>query len=95
MSKKKTNKDWEPWQENLVGFIVSGVLIILIYFFHDDVLHKEATGTKGKVLQHFLNYLDESLGIEYVYGLLVLVMLIAGIKTMRGYLKRENKKDQE
>ncbi|MFW5879881.1 MAG: hypothetical protein ACOCUV_03565 [bacterium] len=94
MSKKKTNKDWESWQEHLVGFIIMVLLIGLIYYFHDDVLHKEATGTKGKVLQHFLNYLDSKFGIEYVYGFLFLIMAIAGIKALRGYSNRnDNKKD--
>lgn len=92
MSKKKTNKDWEPWQEHLVGFIVMGLLIGLVYVFHDDVLYKEATGTKGKVLQHFLNYLDNKFGIEYVYGFLSLIMVIAGIKALGGYSKRNENK---
>lgn len=92
MSKKETNKDWEPWQKHLVGFIVMGLLIGLVYFFHDDVLYKEATGTKGKVLQHFLKNLDSKFGIEYVYGFLSLIMIIAGIKALRGYSKRNDDK---
>ncbi|MUP39572.1 hypothetical protein [Labilibaculum euxinus] len=88
---KKINKDWEPWQENLLGFIVMGLLILSIYFLHDDVLLKEDPGTRGKAFQQILNYIENKFGLEYVYGFLSLIMLIAGVKAYRGYSKRDNR----
>ncbi|MFW5879882.1 MAG: hypothetical protein ACOCUV_03570 [bacterium] len=40
MSNKKS-KDWKPWQENLAGFIATGLLIIMTYFFYYESLFKE------------------------------------------------------
>ncbi len=88
MNKKKTDKDWEEWQQYIVLFIVMGLLIIWIYFFPDSVFRKEVTGTKGKVFQYFLKYLSIKLGLEYVYGFLSIIMTIAGIKAFIGYSKR-------
>ena len=90
MSKKKTNKDWEPWQEHLIGFIVIGLIMLSIYFLHDDVLLKEDSGTKGKAFQKILLLIEKKFGIEYVYGFLSLIMLIAGIKALRSYSKKNN-----
>ncbi len=92
MSKKKANKDWEPWQEQLVGFIIIGLVIVFIYFSYDDFLLDEATGTKGKAFQKIILYIEYKLGLEYVYGFLSLIMVIAGIKAVRGYSKKNENK---
>jgi len=84
---KKRSKDWKPWQENLAGFIATGALTIMTYFFYYESLFKESSGTKGKVLQHFMGYLNDKFGKEYVFGFLILVMLLFGISALRGYLK--------
>ncbi|WP_321321748.1 hypothetical protein [Labilibaculum sp.] len=94
MSKNKKDKDWKPWQENLFGFIVTGLLIIMTCFFYDESVHDERTGTKSKGLQHFLKYLDESFGKEYVFVFLTFVMLWLGIRAIRGYIKDQREKEE-
>ena len=61
MNRKKNNKDWESWQENLVVFFATFGLILIAYYNYAKVVHEESIGTKGKVLQHFFEYLDENL----------------------------------
>lgn len=92
MNKNKKNKDWEPWQESLVVFFATLGLILIAYYNYSKVVHEESIGTKGKVLQHLFKYLDKSFGKEYVFAFLGLILLLTGIKALRGYMK--HKKDK-
>ncbi len=35
MSKEKQNKDLKSLQENLLGFFVSGFILLMLFFFYD------------------------------------------------------------
>lgn len=89
MKKNDNNKDFKPWQESFLGAIgVLGLIIFLIIKY--DLVKNETSGTKGKVLQNFLQYLDVNFGKEYVFGFLILVMVLFGISSLRSYLKHKN-----
>ncbi|HON70100.1 MAG TPA: hypothetical protein PLW22_09135 [Tenuifilum sp.] len=40
-------------------------------------------------MRHFFKYLDVKFGKEYVFGFVIVVMLLFGIAALRGYLKEE------
>jgi CHASE3 domain sensor protein len=86
---KKKNNDWESWQESLFGFVIICILTILTYFFYDESVYDDRTGTKSKAFQKSLQYLDKSFGKEYVFGFLILLMIIFGISALRGYQKQK------
>ena len=87
MSKK--NKDPKPWKDSLMGFIV-GCLLILIYLTNYEIIYEEPSGTKGKVLNRFLGFLDESFGKEYVFGFWILVTVLFGIDAIISYLNSDD-----
>jgi hypothetical protein len=87
MSAKTKNKDLKNWQENFLGFIVSGFLLLMLTFFYDEGVYQEGITTNSKVMRHFFRYLDEKFGKEYVFGFVIIVMLLFGIAALRGYLK--------
>lgn len=91
MTKKQNNREWKPGQESLVVCLASIGLMIMAYFNYDSLVYREKTGTKGKILQNFFEYLDVKFGKEYIFGLLGLLILWTGINTIRGYLKRDSK----
>lgn len=83
----KKNGDWLPWKENLAGFIISIGLFLFLYFNYDSMVFEDATGTKGKVMQHFLEYLDNTFGKKYVFGFSILFIIWTSIITIRSYLR--------
>jgi hypothetical protein len=92
MSQKPKNKDLKGWQENLLGFLVSGFILLMLTFFYDEGVYQEGISTNSKVMRHFFRYLDEKFGKEYVFGFVILVMILFGIAALRGYLKENSKK---
>ncbi|HQG73321.1 MAG: hypothetical protein WBJ36_04170 [Tenuifilum sp.] len=89
MSKEKQNKDLKSLQENLLGFFVSGFILLMLFFFYDEGIYQEGISTKSKAMRHFFKYLDVKFGKEYVFGFVIVVMLLFGIAALRGYLKEE------
>ena len=90
MNKKLKNREWKPGQESLLVCIASIGLILMAYFNYNDLVYKEMTGTKGKILQNFFEYLDVKFGKEYVFIFLGLMILWTGINAIRGYSKRNH-----
>jgi hypothetical protein len=91
MSKEKPS-NLKNGHENLWGFFVSlGLLFFLVLGYDTLVFDKEGT-TNSKVVSYFFRYLDEKFGKEYVFGFVILVMLLFGIAALRGYLKENSKK---
>jgi len=86
---KNKNKDFEPWQENLLGFIL-GCVVLIILLVSYNTIYTETSGTKGKILNQLLQSLDKSLGKEYVFGFIIIIIIIAGVKTIIGYSKRKS-----
>jgi hypothetical protein len=92
MNKKQNNREWKPGQESLVVCIASIGLMLMAHFNYNSLVYREKTGTKGKILQNFFEYLDMKFGKEYVFGFLGLMILWTGINAIRGYSKRNEDK---
>jgi hypothetical protein len=88
MSNKR--KDFEPWQENLLGFIL-GCAVFIILLISYNTIYSETSGTKGKILIQILQSLDKTFGKEYVFGFILIIITVAGIKSIIGYSKRNSK----
>lgn len=94
MSKEKQNKDLKSWQENLLGFLVSGFILLMLFFFYDEGVYQEGIGTKSKVMRQFFRYLDGKFGKEYVFGFVIIVMILFGIATFRSYMKEKKNENK-
>ncbi len=95
MSKEKQNKDLKSWQENLLGFLVSGFILLMLFFFYDEGVYQEGISTKSKAMRQFLRYLDGKFGKEYVFGFVIIVMVLFGIAALRGYIKEERENEHK
>ncbi len=89
MNKEKQIKDFKNWQENLLGFLVSGFILLMLSFFYNEGVYQQGISTKSKVMHHFFKYIDTRFGKEYVFGFVIVVMILFGIAALRGYLKEE------
>lgn len=90
--KKKTKKnDLKGWQENLLGFLASMGTLIFLALSYNDVVFTKGETTNSKVMRHFFRYLDGKFGKEYVFGFVIIVMILFGISALRGYMKEEHK----
>lgn len=94
MKKKPKNNDLKDWQENLLGFIASlGMLIFLVLSYKDVVFTKGET-TNSKVMRQFFRYLDGKFGKEYVFGFVIIVMILFGIATFRSFMKEKKNENK-
>lgn len=89
MNKEKQNKDFKNWQENFFGFLVSLGLLIFLFIGYEKIVFDKQGTTNSKIVSHFFRYLDAKFGKEYVFGFVIVVMLLFGIAALRGYLKEE------
>ncbi|MEY1639284.1 hypothetical protein [Tenuifilum osseticum] len=92
MNKEKPSKDLKSWQENLIGFFAfSGILLFLCFFYDSIVNEVSESSTKVKFFRSLLKYLDTKFGKEYVFGFVIIIMIIAGTAALRGFLNNRKK----
>lgn len=92
MKRAKQTNDLKKWHENFLGFLVSLLILLMLIFSYDEGVFKEGIGTSSKVMHRLFQYLDSEFGKEYVFGFIVLVMIIFGIAALLGYSKEEKSK---
>lgn len=61
----------------------------MLVFSYNKGVFQEGIGTNSKVIHLFFKNLDSEFGKEYVFGFVIIVMIIFGISAVRSYLKEE------
>ena len=95
MNKETKNKDLKGWQENLLGFIATLVIVIFLALFYNDIVFTKGETTNSKAMRQFFRYLDGKFGKEYVFGFVIIVMVLFGIAALVGYMKEEQKNEDK